>query len=234
MGCLLFRSPETKHDLFWYKNFSTSVLAVTAFFEEEAYRLLVNRKCNIKTMKTMKSAERSKGARRFQDLGKHATRKGRNFRTPISNGKRTYEINALKHIINDQCEALDWVQCRALTGEYRLLTFSLRRQWKMLRRARVNLPSSYEHVQGFWRSSTRDETFCQQLSDQLVVCEQCQGRPILFNLIKDEHAMEQHLFNHQQETTARTQLYERLMSTLVQGQDWWLDGKQRRKWFTWC
>ena len=222
MGCLLSIPAETRHDLFWCKNFNIGVLAITASLEKEAYKLLVNRKHNLKTMKNMVSAEFPKGARRFQDIGKRATRKGIKLCTPISNGKRTYDMDALKQIINNRFEALDWTQCRALTGKYRSLTSSRLGQLIMLRSAKVNLPASYEHVQGFWLSSTRDETFCQQLSDQLVVCEQCQERPILFNLIKDEHAMQQHLFNHQQENTARTQLYERLMSTLVQGQDWWL------------
>lgn len=163
----------------------------------------------------MNSAKNLKDARPFMSAEEIASKKGVTFRTPISNGTCTYDLDALKRFINRRCETLDQKQCRKLTKLFRTLSKpknaeAALEEWK----EKAVLPTSYEHVKGFMLSRTRNETFCQQLSDQLAVCEQCQERPIPFKVAKDENAMQQHLLHHQQQSATRTQLYELLMSAL--------------------
>lgn len=64
------------------------------------------------------------------------------------------------------------------------------------------------------------EVFCRQLSDQLVPCKSCNERPILFNVIKDEGAMRNHVNNHHDWSAARESLYQLLKSTIQSGSLW--------------
>ena len=130
-------------------------------------------------------------------------------------GRCTYDEDALRQFINRRCEALDRKQCEDLIKDFRKISKPEDMKMALEKlKAEDILPTSYEHVQGFMLSRTRNETFCEQLSDQLVVCEQCHERPILFNVLKEEFSMQLHLLRHQQESATRTQLYELLMSAL--------------------
>ena len=76
------------------------------------------------------------------------------------------------------------------------------------------LTVSYEPVRDFVARVSCKEEFCQQLSDQLVYCDDCTERPVLYNILKDEDAMRRHLAEHHSEADAKKALYDMLLSDL--------------------
>ena len=65
--------------------------------------------------------------------------------------------------------------------------------------SRRNLGFSYDAVRKSMLAADCKEEFCRQLSDQLVLCEKCGERPILYNVIRDEDRMKRHLCDHKLE-----------------------------------
>ena len=76
------------------------------------------------------------------------------------------------------------------------------------------LPSSYRFIENSIVGTDCKEAFCRQLSDQLLFCEKCHARPILFNVQKDEYQMRRHLERHQHENDSHRSLAELLLSTM--------------------
>ena len=79
-----------------------------------------------------------------------------------------------------------------------------------------NLRYSYDKVRESVLAPDCKEEFCRQLSDQLVHCERCGQRPILYSVIRDEDSMKRHLSDHklEQESEDHMDIKEKLLSKL--------------------
>ena len=86
--------------------------------------------------------------------------------------------------------------------------------------SKLTIKESYGSVRDYMLRPDSKEVFCRQLSDQLTLCEGCFERPILYNVIKNEEAMQNHLKNHNYGGWARDELYQMLMSTLPETPVW--------------
>ncbi|KAL8794404.1 MAG: hypothetical protein Q9195_002991 [Heterodermia aff. obscurata] len=79
---------------------------------------------------------------------------------------------------------------------------------------RVFLSDSYDDVRSSLRGEDGKKKFCEQLSDQLVFCERCGRRSILFSVIRDEGSMMRHLSDHVREDELLVKKVEEMRKTL--------------------
>lgn len=129
--------------------------------------------------------------------------------SPLSQKSCNLDLWTLRSFIDDRCESLDEAGCQEFIKVLRGLCA-----------APILLPmlvfeskdsQSYDWLQEYLQRADCEWVFCRQLSDQLVICQECGERPIFYNVLKNEDAMRQHLNNHHAETNARLAL----MNTLV-------------------
>lgn len=147
-----------------------------------------------------------------------ATRNGVWFRTPLSQSScsdirtKTDMIEALQNYIEVEFKFIGPVRCEELT-------YVFRHSWKdpelCLSLSRHNLQYSYDDVRKCMLAADCKEEFCRQLSDQLVFCERCGQRPILYNVIRDEDSMRRHLSDHKRESEIHVEEIERLKQMLL-------------------
>ncbi|CAF9937324.1 MAG: hypothetical protein HETSPECPRED_000495 [Heterodermia speciosa] len=81
---------------------------------------------------------------------------------------------------------------------------------------------SYDDIRSSLRGKDVEEKFCEQLSDQLVFCEECGQRPILFNVIRDEDSMKRHFGGDKRENEVLVKKVEEMRKTLL----WKLGGPE--------
>lgn len=132
------------------------------------------------------------------------------MRSPLSQRTCNFDLETLRSYVDDRCESLDGTGCREFI--------------KILRGMRVApilLPmfmseskqsKSYDWLQEYLQRPDCEWIFCRQLSDQLVICEECGERPILYNVLKDEDTMQRHLDHHHAESDARAVLMNNLVA----------------------
>lgn len=77
------------------------------------------------------------------------------------------------------------------------------------------LSASYDDMRSALRGKDCKEKFCEQLSDQLVFCDKCHQRPILYNIIRDEDFMKYHLSEHRRESKIHVEEIERIKKMLL-------------------
>ena len=97
-------------------------------------------------------------------------------------------IETFKSMSADRCEKLIYI-----------FRGSLKARRVGLALSRRNLQFSYDDVRKCMLADDCKEEFCRQLSDQLVFCQRCGQKPILYNIIRDEDAMKRHLCDHTSE-----------------------------------
>ena len=131
------------------------------------------------------------------------TRNGVWFRTPLSKsscsdiGAKSDMIEALHNYIEVEFKSIDPDRCEELVYGFR---HDLTDPKFYLSFSRHNLRYSYDDVLKSMLAADCKEEFCRQLSDQLVFCERCGQRPILYNVIRDEDSMTHHLSGHKRES----------------------------------
>lgn len=76
----------------------------------------------------------------------------------------------------------------------------------------ISKGETYDIVRDFITRADGREVFCSQLSDQLVYCQECSERLILYNILKDEDAMRIHLTGHHESSDARKAMNDLLLS----------------------
>ena len=81
--------------------------------------------------------------------------------------------------------------------------------------SRYNLQYSYDDVQNSLLAKDCKEELCRQLSDQLVFCEDCGQKPILYTVIRDEDSMKRHLKDHKGESREQDAEIERIRRLLL-------------------
>ena len=118
----------------------------------------------------------------------------------------------VREFVDDFCNKMDdEKQYHQMTDTFRGMVES---PDSVLRPAYLRWPTSYRYVKASLRDEDCKDVFCQQLSDQLVYCNECAGRPVLHIVQKDEASMKQHLRNHKNETDDHIDLYKRLRFAL--------------------
>jgi len=130
--------------------------------------------------------------------------------SPLSQRTCNFDIGTLRSYVDDHCESLDEAGCQEFIKVFR-----------GMRVAPILLPmlvseskhsKSYDCFKEYLQRPDCEWVFCRQLSDQLVICEECGERPILYNVLKDEDAMQRHLNHHHAESDARAALMNNLVA----------------------
>jgi len=130
--------------------------------------------------------------------------------SPLPQKTRKFDLGTLRSYIDDRCESLDEAGCREFIKVLRgirvapILPFILMSESKHSK--------SYDWLQEYLQRPDCEWVFCRQLSDQLVICQECGERPILYNVLKDEDAMQRHLNHHHAESDARAALMNSLVA----------------------
>ncbi len=129
--------------------------------------------------------------------------------SPLSQKTCNFDLETLRSYVDDRCESLDGTGCR----EFIKILCGMRVAPILLPMfmSESKQSKSYDWLQEYLQRPDCEWIFCRQLSDQLVICEECGERPILYNVLKDEDAMQRHLNHHHAESDARAAL----MNTLV-------------------
>ena len=119
-------------------------------------------------------------------------------------------IKDLQEYIDNRFENINKARCQELVDGYR--TNLIFPHFAMFL-ASFSVKDSYHNVRDSFLGKECKERFCKQLSDQLVFCEGCGQRPILYNVIRDEDSVERHLRGHQrsQVEVEETEKIERML-----------------------
>ena len=142
-----------------------------------------------------------------KDLDIHRT--GMVFLTPLST-ESYHNGPGVKKFVEAYYKMMEGVMCKRFTNAFLYLKESL----PTLRQASIYLPTSHPYVYVSLLHHNCNQVFCSQLSDQLAFCQECQARPVVHLITKNEAAMQQHLENHKRETDEQKGLYKHLMLIL--------------------
>lgn len=126
---------------------------------------------------------------------------------------------ALRSYINRELSEINRSQCEDMTQAYVASSVTVLRKLS-LALSKPTIRESYDSVRDFVSRPDSMEIYCRQLSDQLTLCESCFERPILYNVVKDEAAMQNHISNHNYGGWARDSLYQMLMSAITDHTVW--------------
>lgn len=202
---------ETPDDAFWYKNIHVGVLGVAAILEREAYEQMAkpgNHKfANFKSRTLIKATD---GGIAIHDSNID-TRKGMTFQTPLSRRTAIYDHTVIRSFIEDHCAKIDRNRAAELTINFRIIHKDPEDGLARLKHA---MPVSFEYIKEGFMGEECKRIFCEQLSDQLGICDECHTRPIMYCVIKDEYLMRRHLEKHRNEDTTHEVLRDLLLSTL--------------------
>ncbi|KAG6997760.1 hypothetical protein G7Y79_00038g075190 [Physcia stellaris] len=189
---LLQGPKETPDDAFWYKYINVGVLQVAAMLEQEAYKQMG--KPGRQDLALFEH-ERLTGAAGGRIAIRHSnfdTRKGMTFSTPLSRRPAIYDHTVIRSFIEDRCANVDKRRAAELTKHFSIIHDNPHSGLAQLEGA---MPTSFAYVKEGLVGKDCKSVFCEQLSDQLGFCDECQARPILYSVTKDEDRMRRHLEN---------------------------------------
>ena len=124
---------------------------------------------------------------------------------------RTELFTALQEYIDKRFMKIDKARCLELTIVYRA---SLELSRLNVYRSRFLLSDSYNDVRESFVGIGCKERFCEQLSDQLVFCEECDQKPILYNVIRDKDSVKRHLRDHSRRSQVQIEEIENIRRML--------------------
>ena len=133
-------------------------------------------------------------------IPRDASRKGLLFRTPLSQtSPRKIEdspdiTKGVQEYIETRFKEIDKARCQELTAVWGAMLKFPRASVFL---TGLQMSDSYDQMRKSFRGKDRKKEFCEQMSDQLVFCEECGQRPILYNGMRDEDSMDHHLNYHE-------------------------------------
>jgi len=149
------------------------------------------------------------GVHKLSDNVDRLEMQGALMRSPLSQRTCNFDIGTLRSYVDGRCESLNGAGCQEFIKVFRGMRVAPILHAMLVSESKQS--KSYDYFIEYLQRPDCEWIFCRQLSDQLVICEECGERPILYNVLKDEDAMQRHLNHHHAESDARAAL----MNTLV-------------------
>ncbi len=144
------------------------------------------------------------GVHKLSDNVDRPEMQGALMRSPLSQRTCNFDIATLRSYVDGHCESLDGAGCQEFIKVFRGMRVAPILHAMLVSESKHS--KSYDCFNEYLQRPDCEWVFCRQLS------EECGERPILYNILKDEDAMQRHLNHHHAESDARAALMNPLVA----------------------